>query len=586
MKKSIEGIRNTFHMMVWSWQFIQMRRTQFFICSLFSITQNAWMSVTSAYLIGQTTAHAATGDWKAMLGTVGVVGVIILVGIIIVTAANYSISNISILGLAQLRKAMFAKLNSIPVSVAKKQLSGDLSTRMSIDADRTASFFGALMTGDRSIFAILVSIIISSVICLVQLPAIGIPAILFLIANICINLACIRREYASHSKRMRVQSTLTQHMIDIISGSVIVRMFGLVSNKQKQYEQDSTTAYSHSMTGAKYNAARSSLSSAIQWGAIIFSLIAGSFFVNVGTANLGTVILIVLMQSQINNDVLLLTNSYHQLQYATIAATRVKEVLDHSDEVIRENKVALDLSTETAINIKHLTVSYEENLQIINDLSLSIRNGEQLAIVGGSGGGKTTLIKAIMEFVQADSGSITLYGQPSEELSQNAIRELISYVPQNCYLLDGSIRDNISFGNMNASDKEIRAALRNAGLQELIDSLPNGIDTRVGEQGTQLSGGQRQRIAIARAMVKNSPVLLLDEATSALDGESEHAIVQAMERLMQGRTAIIIAHRLSTIQNADRIIILEHGRIIEEGRHDDLLAKGGRYAELYRLQYK
>lgn len=585
MKKSIESICYTFRMMAWSWQFIRSWLILFIVCSLFSITQNAWMSVTSSYLIGQTTAHAATGDWRAMLHTVSIVAIITVAGIITITMVNYYTSKINILGLAQLRKTLFAKLNAMPVAEAEKQLSGDLSTRLSMDADRTAVFFSSMMTGDRSIFSIPVSIIISTVICIVKLPAVGILNIIFLLVSIYVNLACIRREYVSHAKRMGVQSALTQHMIDIISGSVAARIFGLVSHRQEQYEKDSASACSHSMHGAKYNAARSSLSSAIQWGAIIFSLVAGSYFVHSGVTDLGTVVFIVLIQSQINNDVLLVTNLYHQLQYATVAATRVKEILDYPDELIRDNIAVPDINAHAAVDIRRVTVSYEKDQSVLKDITLSINNGEQLAIVGGSGGGKTTLIKTIMEFAEISSGSITLFGHPRELFSQPAVRELIAYVPQNCCLFDGTIRENIAWGNNKATEENIYDAACNAGLQELIDNLPLGINTRVGEQGAQLSGGQRQRIAIARAMVKNAPLLLLDEATSALDGESEQAIGQALERLMKGRTAIIIAHRLSTVQNADRIIVIEHGEIIEEGEHEVLLSNGGRYAELYYLQY-
>lgn len=586
MKSSIDSIRYTFRMMAWSWRFIRSWRICFVLCSVFSITQNAWMSITSAYLIGQTTAHAATGDFAAMLGTVGIVAAIAGVGIVTITITNYHTSKINILGLAQLRKALFAKLNTMPTADAERQLSGDLSIRMSMDAERTAAFFSSMMTGDRSLFAVPVSVIISTVICVVKLPAVGIPNMIFLLLSIYANLACIRREYTAHSKRMGVLSTLTQHMVDIISGSVIARMFGLVPQRQELYERDSATAYSHALHGAKYNAMRSSLSSAIQWSAIIFSLVAGGIFVHLGVTDLGTVVFIVLMQSQINNDVLLVTNSYQQLQNATVAATRVKEILDCSDELIRGNTAEPDLSANVALDIQHVTVSYEKDEPVLNDISLTVKNGECLAIVGGSGGGKTTLIKYIMEFAEADSGSIQFYGQPREQHSQETVRKLIAYVPQNCYLFDGTIQENIAWGNINATDDSIWNVVRDAGLQGLIDSLPNGIDTRVGEQGAQLSGGQRQRIAIARAMVKDAPLLLLDEATSALDGESEEAIQQALACLMQERTAIVIAHRLSTVQNADRIIVVEHGELIEEGRHDDLLANSGRYAELYHLQYR
>lgn len=585
MKALFDGAGHMFHMMAWSWQFIRKWCIGFLLCSVFSVLQNAWMSITSAYLIGQTTAHAATGDFRAMLGTLGMVAIIAAAGMAIITLTNYHTSRINILGLAQLRKTLFAKLNVMSTAEAQRQLSGDLSTRMSMDADRTAVFFSSAMIGDRSLFAMPISIIVSTAVCIIKAPVIGIPNVVFLLISIYLNLACILREYTAHSKHMGMVSTLTQHMVDNISGSVVTRIFGLIAQKQAQYEADTTTAYSHSMRGAKYNAMRSSLSSAVQWGAILYTLIAGGILVHMGAADLGTVVFIVLMQSQINNDVLLMTNSYHQLQYATVAATRVKEILDQPEELMRSDEAKPDLSNEVALDMRRVTVAYEDNTPVLQNISLAIKNGERLAIVGGSGGGKTTLIKYIMEFVQAQSGSVCLFGQPRELYSQMAVRDLIAYVPQNCYLFDGTIRENIAWGNKRATDEEIEKSVDDAGLREWVGGLPGGIDTRVGERGAQLSGGQRQRIAIARAMVKKAPILLLDEATSALDGESEQLIEQALERLMRGCTTIVVAHRLSTIQNADRIVVIEQGQIVEEGRHTDLLARRGRYAQLHRLQY-
>lgn len=584
MKKSIDNIRQTLHMMTWSWQFIRSWRMRFILCSLISITQNAWMSITSAYLIGQTTAHAATGDWGAMLKTLGLVVGIVAVGVVAITAVSYFTSKTNALGLAQLRRRLFTKLNAMPVADVEKSLSGDLSTRLSLDAERTAVFFSATMTGDRSLFALPVSILFCTVICIAQLPIVGFFSLGFLLASLLMNLACIRREYALQVKRMEVQSTLTQHMVDIISGSVVARIFGRSAHRQAQYRSDSAAAYAYAKRGGRYNAARSALSAAIQWGSIIFALVAGGYFVHMGATDLGTVVFIVLMQSQINNDVLLLTNLYQQLQRATISATRVKEILDHPDETLRDDQAAPDLNDAVAVKMENVTVSYGQSAPVLKGLSLSIQNGERLAIVGGSGGGKTTFLRTLMEFVAVDSGSIRLYGHPHELYAQTTVRELFAYVPQSGHLLDGTIRENIAWGNRRASAQTIQAAAYDAGLRELIESLPLGLDTRVGEQGAQLSGGQRQRIAIARAIVKDAPLLLLDEATSALDGESEKGIQQALERLMQGRTAIVIAHRLSTIENADRILVIEHGRIAEEGRHDELLRRGGRYAQLYRLQ--
>ncbi|SFS64043.1 ABC transporter ATP-binding protein [Paenibacillus sp. BC26] len=585
MSTAIDSIRHTCRMMIWSWRFIATWRKSYIGCSLISMLQNAWMSITSAYLIGQTTAHAATGNFEAMLQTIGAVAVIVMLGMIVMTAVNYKAAAIKVLGLAQIRKALFAKLSAIPAAKADSHLSGDMSTRLSMDAERTADFFGSMMTGDRSLAAIPVSILISTVICIVSQPLIGLMNLLFGLISIYANLACIRREYKWLTKRMGIMSTLTQRMLDMISGIVVVRMFGLTRHLQAKYEVDSSSVYSHALRGARYNALRSSSSSAIQWGAIILTLVAGSLFVYKGVTDLGTVVFIVLLQSQINNDVLLMTNCYRQLQYATISAVRVKEVLDLPDEQIREQTVQPDPTAENAIDMRAVSVTYESDLPVIKEMSLRVRNGEKLAIVGRSGGGKTTLVKYIMELVEADAGSIRLYGHPRERYSQETVRALIAYVPQNSYLFDGTIQDNIAWGNPGASDYDIRKAINEAGLREVIDRFPDGLNTRVGESGSQLSGGQRQRIAIARAMVKNAPLLLLDEATSALDGESEELIQQALDRLMEGRTAIVIAHRLSTIRNADRILVMENGEVVEEGNHSYLLAHSVRYAQLYRLQY-
>lgn len=191
-------------------------------------------------------------------------------------------------------------------------------------------------------------------------------------------------------------------------------------------------------------------------------------------------------------------------------------------------------------------------------------------------------MKQLLEFTEPDSGQILLFGNDMQAYSQSQVRDLFSYVPQDCYLFDGTIRENILFGNPEATEEELKQAVDSAYLTDFIESIPEGLDKRVGERGGLLSGGQRQRVAIARAFLKNAPILLLDEATSALDSQSEEIVQKAVERLMENRTSIVIAHRLSTIQDMDRILVLEQGQIAEEGTHEELLQKKGRYYELYQ----
>lgn len=219
-------------------------------------------------------------------------------------------------------------------------------------------------------------------------------------------------------------------------------------------------------------------------------------------------------------------------------------------------------------------------------MNLSIRPGETIALVGPSGGGKSTTCSLLPRFYDVASGSITIDGQDVRDVTQDSLRRAIGLVQQDVYLFDGTLRDNIAYGRPGATDEEIEHAARQANIHEFISSLPEGYDTVVGERGSRLSGGQKQRVAIARVFLKNPAILILDEATSALDNESEEAVQESLERLAQDRTTIIIAHRLSTIKNADEIATVERGKVMERGTHEELLARGGTYARYYRMQFE
>lgn len=239
------------------------------------------------------------------------------------------------------------------------------------------------------------------------------------------------------------------------------------------------------------------------------------------------------------------------------------------------------------IELKDVTFKYSdasENDFVFENLSLSIKPGEKVGLVGHSGGGKSTLTRMILRFSDLESGSIEIDDQNIAQVKQESLRQNVSYVPQEPLLFHRTIKENIAYGKPEATQKEIISAAKSAYADEFIKSLPNGYETVVGERGVKLSGGQRQRVAIARAILKNAPILILDEATSALDSESEQAIQKAMESLMKDKTTLVVAHRLSTINRLDRILVIDEGRIVEEGSHRLLLSKKGRYAELWSHQ--
>jgi subfamily B ATP-binding cassette protein MsbA len=237
--------------------------------------------------------------------------------------------------------------------------------------------------------------------------------------------------------------------------------------------------------------------------------------------------------------------------------------------------------------VEHVTFRYAPELHdVLHDVSLRIGSGEVVALVGPSGSGKTTIASLLPRFWDVAEGRITLDGHDIRSLSLHDLRSAIGIVPQEPALFSGTVRENIAYGDPAASDDAVRSAARAAHAEEFIERLPNGLDTRVGERGVKLSGGQRQRIAIARVFLKNPAVVVLDEATSSLDSESERLVEEAMEQLLRGRSTLIIAHRLSTVLRADRVVVIDRGRIIEEGRHADLMATEGVYARLYRGQFR
>ncbi len=277
---------------------------------------------------------------------------------------------------------------------------------------------------------------------------------------------------------------------------------------------------------------------------------------------------------------------YSQVQEALGATKRVFEILDTQPDVRDRPKAKQLAAVKGAICLRGVRFAYENDQAVLSDIDLQIAAGEIIALVGPSGAGKSTLFNLIPRFYDVDAGSISIDGHDIRDLTQSSLRAHIGIVPQETLLFGGSVRENILYGKLDASDAELIAAAKSANAHDFIIELPKGYDSIVGERGIKLSGGQRQRVAIARALLKNPSILLLDEATSSLDNESEQLVQEALARLMTNRTTLIIAHRLSTVRVAHRIAVLDKGRIIELGTHKDLMAQRGLYAKLYEMQFR
>lgn len=305
-----------------------------------------------------------------------------------------------------------------------------------------------------------------------------------------------------------------------------------------------------------------------------------------GSVSIAALVFAITYLGRLTSSLFDITPIIRGVEQAFLDAADITQILEMEPE-IKDAKNARPITiTKGAITLDAVTFSYKDSAKsnVIDQISLHIKPGERIGLAGHSGGGKTTLTKLLLRFADATSGSITIDGQNISSVTQDSLRSQIAYVPQEPYLFHRSLRDNIAYAHPNATDKEIMKAVKQANAYEFIKTLPDGLDTIVGERGVKLSGGQRQRIAIARAILKDAPILVLDEATSALDSESEKLIQNALEKLMKGRTSVVVAHRLSTIARLDRIIVLDHGKIAENGSHADLLKQKGIYASLWSHQ--
>lgn len=300
----------------------------------------------------------------------------------------------------------------------------------------------------------------------------------------------------------------------------------------------------------------------------------------------GDLVAFIIYALNISRSISQTSRLYTAVNTAAGASERIFELLEEEPEIKDAEHAKTLEHVEGEISVEGLTFAYEDDRTILRDISFEVKAGQTIALVGPSGAGKTTLLNLIPRFYDPQKGSIKVDGNKIKDLKVKFLREHISIVPQEVHLFGTSIKENIKYGKLDASDEEVESAARDANAHDFISEIPDTYNAMIGEKGVKLSGGQRQRLAIARAILKNPKILLLDEATSSLDSESEAQVQDALYRLMKGRTTFVIAHRLSTVQHADRILVMENGKIVEDGTHQQLLSLGGLYTRLYELQFR
>lgn len=484
-------------------------------------------------------------------------------------------------GTANLRKTMFGHIARLPYETVKKYKTGDYITRLTDDANRTTGLFGSFVITNLIRFVVVFS---ATLLLLLshdwRMALVGIVySAINLAASMYLNPLSKRLEREAKGEIDKSASFL----LEVFRGIPIVRVFTLQQVLSGRYRgiceliRQKRQKY-RTVVGITYGVVDFFAQSAQAVGFMIGIVLAGE------NTDLGQTVFNATLIGMMGDSVYRLSTFLLLIQPNFVAMERVFSLLELPPENLTVHKGIINREEKTVVRFRDVSFSYDKEKQVLDTVNLTVSAGEHLAIVGGSGSGKSTVIKLMEGFYAPDSGEIMYYGQAGNAMSRTDIRRMFSYVPQECILFDGSIGDNIAMGKSGVSQADIEEAARAVGIHSFIEALPNGYDTLVGERGGQLSGGQKQRIAIARAVLRGAPILLLDEATAALDAANEKEIQNCLDSISDHMATVTVAHRLSTIRRADRILVMEDGKVVEEGTFDDLMQRGGKFKILYESQ--
>ena len=378
---------------------------------------------------------------------------------------------------------------------------------------------------------------------------------------------------------------ITSMLQESISAVRIVKSFVREVYEIKRFRQQNELNFQAAMKNVQLTSLLTPTVEFLAAVTVTFIIWIGGYEVVNGVMTAGSLIAFLTYAVNLANPVKRISRVYGNIQKAMAAADRVFAVLD-LEETITNKKDAIELpKIEGHVQVEHISFSYKEGVPALTDISLDVKPGQMIAFVGPSGAGKSTIANLLPRFYDVTAGAIRIDGHDIRDVTMESLRSQIGLVPQETMLFSTTVRENIRYGRLDASDDEVVEAAKAANAHDFIMALQDGYDTKIGERGLNLSGGQRQRISIARAILKNPQVLILDEATSALDTESEKLVQAALDKLMVGRTSFVIAHRLSTIFDADQIVVIENGQVKEHGTHHELLARGGLYSTLYNIQF-
>jgi subfamily B ATP-binding cassette protein MsbA len=480
------------------------------------------------------------------------------------------------------RDGLYTHMQKLSLSFFQKQDTGTLMARIISDIERVKGMVSEAVTGVlKDCFTIVCLLFVIfyrdwklALIAVAVLPVAVIPIVSF-----------GRRIRKLSGRCQEAVADMSSLLHETFTGNRIVKAFGMESYENKRFFERTARLFEYEMRSAMVKSLSSPVMELLGGIGITVIIWYGGYQVITGDSTPGTFFSFMAALIMLYDPIKKISRLNNIIQEGLAAAIRVYDIIDTESDVV-EREGAVDLKPGAhSVTFRRVSFKYQDQM-VIKDVELDMRGGEIVALVGISGGGKTTLANLILRFYDVTDGAVLVDGQDVRDVTIKSVRDQIGIVTQDPILFNDTIRNNIAYGNLGASESDIVAAAKAAHAYDFVQAFTDKFDTVVGERGVRLSGGERQRICIARALLKNAPILILDEATSSLDSESELAVQEALDNLMKGRTTLVIAHRLSTIRNADRIVVIVDGRIVEEGRHEDLLALNGEYHKLYTMQFE
>ena len=518
-------------------------------------------------------------DWRMwlLLLCLALIGIQFLWGIIN-WSTNYLFVKIGLQALLKLRTDLYSYLQSLSLKYHDARRSSDSSFRVAYDSQSIQTIYNK---GFTNIFGAVITLIGTFVIMLRldwQLTLVSLGIVPLVVGAIYLFAHRIRRQSTSIQEQ---ESAVLAQAQEGLSSIRMVHAFGREDFEVRQFQQQARQSLQANLRLTLTNGNSALVISTLMVVGTAVMYYIGTLHVLAGTLTLGSLLIFSAYLLMLYQPLESLTYTAWAMEGATAGAKRCFEVLDRQDDVVDSPKAIAISSAKGAIAFQAVSFGYAAERYVLRDIDLRIEPNQIVGLAGGTGAGKSTLLSLVPRFYDPTAGSIALDGREIRQITKKTLRAQIAIVLQDTLLFSTTVRENIAYGQPDATEEEIIEAARRAQADEFIREMPQGYDSLVGERGGHLSVGQRQRIGIARAFLKNAPILLLDEPTSALDPATESAIMETIKELMRGRTTLIATHRLATIHNLHQIIVLDHGRVIEQGRGPDLIARGGVYAKLY-----